>query len=83
MQCDASNKSIGAALLQNGQPLAFASRALTGTETRYTPIEKEMLAVVFTLDKFNQYVYGRPITVNSDHKPLEAIVKKPLRSAPK
>ena len=83
VQCDASDKGLGAALLQNGQPLAFASRALTDTETRYAPIEKEMLAVVFALNKFNQYAYGRPVTVNSDHKPLEAIAKKPLRSAPK
>jgi transposase InsO family protein len=42
-----------------------------------------MLAVVFALNKFNQYVYGRPVTVHSDHKPLEAIAKKPLRNAPK
>lgn len=83
VQCDASDKGIGAALLQNGQPLAFARRALTDTETRYAPIEKEMLAVVFALTKFNQYVYGRPITVNRDHKPLEAIAQKPLRNAPK
>ena len=83
VQCDASDKGVGAALLQKGQPIAFASRALTETETRYAPIEKEMLAVVFALHKFNQYVYGRPVTVNSDHKPLEAITKKPLRNAPK
>lgn len=83
VQCDASDKGLGAALLQNGQPLAFASRALTDTETRYAPIEKEMLAMVFALNKFNQYVYGRPVTVNSDHKPLEAIAQKPLRNAPK
>ena len=83
VQCDASDKGVGAALLQNGQPLAFASRALTDTETRYAPIEKEMLAVVFALNKFNQYVYGRHVTVNSDHKPLEAIAQKPLRNAPK
>ena len=83
VQCDASDKGIGAALLQNGQPVAFASRALTDTETRYAPIEKEMQAVVFAFEKFNQYVYGRPVTVISDHKPLEAIAKKPPRSAPK
>lgn len=42
-----------------------------------------MLAVVFALNKFDQYVYGRPVTVHSDHKPLSAIASKPLRSAPK
>ena len=83
VQCDASDKGLGAALMQNGQPIAFASRALTEPETRYAQIEKEMLAVVFALQKFDQYVYGRPATVQSDHKPLAAISNKPLRSAPK
>ena len=83
VQCDASDKGLGAALMQNGQPIAFASRALTDPETRCAQIEKEMLAVVFALQKFDQYVYGRPVTVQSDHKPLAAISNKPLRCAPK
>ena len=83
VQCDASDKGLGAALMQNGQPVAFASTALTDPETRYAQIEKEMLAVVFALQKFDQYVYGRPVTVQSDHKSLAAISKKPLRTAPK
>ena len=37
--------------------------------------------MVFALDKFEQYVYGRLVTIESDHKPLEAIAKKPLRYA--
>ena len=69
--------------MQNGQPIAFASCTLTDPETRYPQIEKEMLAVVFALQKFNQYVYGHPVTVQSDHKLLAAISKKPRRSAPK
>ena len=83
IQCDASEKGLGTAVLQKGQPVAFASRALTDTETRYAQIEKELLAVVFALDKFEQYAYGRPVTIESNHKPLEAITKKPLRCAPK
>ena len=42
-----------------------------------------MLAVVFALQKFDQYVYGRTVTIQSDHKPLEATAKKPLHTAPK
>ena len=83
IQCDASQKGLGAALLQNEQPIAFASRALTDTETRYAQIEKEMLAIVFAAEKFDQYTYGRTCIVHSDHKPLESILKKPLISAPK
>ena len=47
IQCDASGQGLGVALLQDGQPLAYASRALSGAETRYATIEKEMLAIVF------------------------------------
>ena len=57
---DASQTGLGAAVLQEGQPLAFVSRALTDTETRYAQIEKEMLAVVWSLEKFNQLIYLRP-----------------------
>ena len=83
LQCDASLTGLGASLLQNGQPIAFASRALTDVETRYAQIEKEMLAVVFGLERFHPYTYGRSVNVDSDHKPLESIVKKSLLNAPR
>ena len=71
LQCDASQSCLGAALLQNGQPVAYASRALSAAETRYAQIEKELLAIVFTCECFEPYVYGRHmIRVESDHKPL-------------
>ena len=83
LQCDASNKGLGAALLQHGKPVAFVSRALTNTEQHYAAIEKEMLAVVWSLERFHQYTFGRTVTVHSDHRPLEAIVRKPLDRAPR
>ena len=69
-------------MLQEGQPIAFASKSLTDTETRYTNIERELLAIVFACQQFNTYVLGRPFTVESDHKPLEMIHQKSLASAP-
>ena len=83
IQCDASQSGLGAAILQNGKPIEYASRALTDTESRYTQIEKEMLAIVFALELFNQYTFGRHVHVESDHKPLEAILLKPLARAPR
>ena len=47
LQSDASQTGLGTVLTQNGQPLSFASRALSDTETRYAQIEKELLSVVF------------------------------------
>lgn len=83
VQCDASEKGLGAALLQDGQPVSFASRALAPTECRYAQIEKEMLAVVFALNKFHQYTFGRHARVIADHKPLQAISGKQLDQVPR
>ena len=62
--------------------LCYASRALTDIETRYAPIETEMLAVVFVCRKFHQYIYGRSVVIETDHKPLQAISTKPLSQVP-
>ena len=70
-------------MMQNNQPVQYASRSLTQTEQNYAQIEKEMLAIVFGLERFERFVYGKHIEVESDHKPLEAIHKKSLLSAPK
>uniref|UniRef100_A0A803JLC0 Gypsy retrotransposon integrase-like protein 1 n=1 Tax=Xenopus tropicalis TaxID=8364 RepID=A0A803JLC0_XENTR len=84
VQCDASEKGLGATLMQQGQPVAFASRTLSPTEQRYAQIEKECLAIVFGCQKFDQYLHGKNlIKIESDHKPLESIFKKPLLGAPK
>ena len=82
ISCDASQSGLGALLLQDSKPVAYASRALTDAETRYAQIKKELLAVVFAFNRFHQYVYGKEIKVESDHKPLESITKKPLSAAP-
>lgn len=42
-----------------------------------------MLAIVFALEHFNQYTFGRQVHIESDHKPLEAIMLKPLARAPR
>lgn len=82
IQCDASKHGIGCCLLQNDRPVAYASKTLTPTEQNYAQIEKELYAVLFSVKRFHQYVYGKPIRVQSDHKPLVAILRKPLHVAP-
>ena len=82
LSVDASQEGLGAVLIQSERPVAYASRSMTDCEKRYAQIEKEMLAIVFGLEHFHYYVYGHQTIVESDHKPLEAIVKKPLSSAP-
>jgi len=77
--CDASQTSLGAVLLQNGQPVAYSSRALTATETHYAQIEKELLAIVFSCQHYDAFIYRRErVQVETDHKLLVLIMQKPL-----
>ena len=82
-QGDASSKGLGFVLMQEGRPVSYASRALTPAEQNYSQIEKELLAQVFGVDHHHTYIYGREITLWTDHKPLVSIISKPLASAPK
>ena len=50
LQCDASSQGLGAAILQSGQPVAYASRALRDPETRCAQIEKELLAIIYGVE---------------------------------
>ena len=77
-EVDSSTKG----LLQDGQPVASASKALSSAQSNYPNIDREMLAVVFGINRFHTYLYGRPLRVITDHKPLEMIFKKPLLRAP-
>ena len=77
-----SSTGLGAVLLQNSQPMAFASKALTETQKKYAQIEKEMLGILFGCTKFHDYIFGKTLTVETDHKPIDVIYKKPLYLAP-
>ena len=71
---DASNYGIGGVLSQytSGKdlPVAYASRTLSDTETNYSTIEKELLAILFCVETFRPYLYGRKFTLETDHRPL-------------
>ena len=82
IQVDASGRGLGAVLMQNGKPIAFASKSLSDADTRYANIEREMLAVVFGCERFHTYVFGKSVTIESDHRPLEMIHLKNLSAAP-
>ena len=84
IQYETSESSLGATLLQDGQPVAFASRSLSSGERQYAQIEKECLAIVFAFSRFNQCLHGRELaTVKTDHKPLVPIFQKSIHSTPK
>ena len=64
---------ISAVLLQEGKPVMYISRTLTETEQRYSNIERELLAVVFALDRLNHYTAGYRVKVETDYEPLTSI----------
>jgi hypothetical protein len=80
VSADASKSSLGAVLLQLNetrglwQPVEYASRKMTETEQRYAMIEKEALAITWACEKFDYYLVGRKFEIESDHKPLIAIL---------
>jgi len=79
---DASQHGLGAHLSVEGKIVCYASKSLNKTEQDYAQIEKELYAIVFGCQKFHQYIFGRNVTVYTDHKPLEAIFSKPISKSP-
>jgi len=75
LRTDASEKGLGAVLLQDQgqglQPVAYASKKLTGPELNYAVIEKECLAIVWGIEKFDPYLYGKTFVLETDHQPLQ------------
>jgi len=72
---DASLVGLGGLLAQNGKVISYVSRALSDVETRYSQTEREMLAILWTLEHFHLYLYGSEFTLVMDHKPLLGIFK--------
>ncbi|XP_027351173.1 uncharacterized protein LOC113862282 [Abrus precatorius] len=81
LMCDASNLAVGAILSQRvgkvPHIIAYASRTLDSTQANYTTTEKELLTIIFALDKFRTYLLGTKVTVFSDHAALKFLLKKP------
>ncbi|CAG9128375.1 unnamed protein product [Plutella xylostella] len=71
---DASQYAIGGILSQGkvgeDKPIAYASRTLNESETRYSTIERELLAIKWCIKHFRPYLFGRKFTIVTDHQPL-------------
>lgn len=75
LQVDASNRGLGAILSQVDSegaehPVAFASKKLAVREERLSTTEKECLGMVWAVEVFRYYLYGRTFTLQTDHNPL-------------
>jgi hypothetical protein len=78
IQTDASKSGLGCCLLQDNHPTVYSSRSLSECEQNYAQIEKELLAIVYSLEKFHYYTYGQHVEIQTDHKPLLVIVNKDI-----
>jgi len=80
IMCDASNYAVGAILGQRIDKLShviyYVSRTLNDTNLNYSTTEKELLAIVFALDKFQSYLLGSKVIVYSDHAALKYLFSK-------
>ena len=85
LACDASPFGVGAVLshMVDGveRPVAYASRTLTSAEKNYSQVEREALAIVFGVTKFNKFLYGRKFTLLTDHEAL-TVIFGPKRGIP-
>ncbi|XP_052295850.1 uncharacterized protein LOC127901862 [Citrus sinensis] len=80
LMCDARDHSVGAILGQRKDKvfhsIYYANKTLTQTQINYTTTEKELLAVVFTFDKFRAYLVGTIVSVYTDHAAIKYLISK-------
>ena len=81
LQTEASIKGLGACLMQQGEPVYFASKALTETQKGYIAIKLESLSVVWAMEKFHHFLYSTHFILETDQKLLEVILLKSLNQA--
>lgn len=65
-------------MVQEGRTIGFASRTLSKSEQKWSQTKKELLAIVFACQRFHYYLYGRKFLVETDHKPLEVLIRRDI-----
>ena len=76
LQMDASKKGLGACLTQKGKVVCFAQHALNKTEQNYQNLERGALGIIWGMEKFHYFLYGKKFILETDQKPLVSINKK-------
>jgi hypothetical protein len=80
IMCDASDYAVRAVLGQtkdkNHHAIAYANKTLTGPQLNYATTEKELMAIVFAIDKFRSYLVGAKVIIYTDHAALKYLLTK-------
>jgi hypothetical protein len=78
--CDASDYAIGAVLDQlkdkKHYAISYASKTLTGPQLNYATMERELLVIIFAVEKFRSYLVGAKVIVYTDHAALKYLLTK-------
>ena len=80
ISADSSQNGLDSVCIQNNKPIAYSTRALTDTERNYGQIEKELLALLYSYQKIDSFIFSRELTAETDHKSLITIMKKPIHT---
>lgn len=78
LECDASGKGVGAVLMQEWKPIAYFSKALSPMTLGMSTYEKELLAVVLSVNKWRHYLLGRRFTIKTDHQSLKFLLEQQI-----
>lgn len=78
IEADASGQGMGAVLMQDGHPIAFASKAFSERTMQISAYERELLAIVFAVKKWQHYLMMQPFIIKTDQKCLKYALEHKL-----
>nr|KYP76696.1 Transposon Ty3-I Gag-Pol polyprotein [Cajanus cajan] len=81
LEVDASGQGVGAVLMQDRHPIAYISRSFNQQQQALSTYEKELLGVMFAVQKWRHYLLPKKFTIRTDHQSLKYILDQRLSTA--